>query len=671
LMVISNGGLVETKDNGDGFRTYHWKMDTPYTNYLTSIVVGEYTEIRGMYKDTPVSTYVYKDWKTEGEVTAKRLPAMVAYFSRVLDFDYPYTKYAQTIANQFNGGMENITATTQTDNMIIDDRTELDADEDGLQAHELAHQWFGNYVTCRDWSDIWLNEGFATYMEALWQLESKGKDYFLYNEVRGNQNAYYGAWRQGQRRPIVTKNYANPDAVFDTYAYPRGGAVLHMLRKQLGDANFFRALNHYLKTNANEPVQTEDLRIAIEESTGQSMDAFFDQWLYKMGHPVFEVSQQFDTTTGILKLNVKQTQKRDLTSLYPQTEYFQTPVDIEIVTKKGAEIKTVFLEAKEENVFEFELEELPLLVDFDDEGTLIKEIKFEKPVGDLIYQAQNDKDVIGRSWAMSELTRKAQAADADAGLRETVLAVMRKAAHSDTAWQLRQTAVENLAALLSPARQEPGQEPRPANLDKETEQVLIKSAADKDSRVRADSIRLLGATKNPAHYELYLGALRTDRSYSVVDAAAGAIAQTGNEEAYFVLRKLAQTDSWKNRLQISGLNALALSKDKRALDLGFKYAGNKAEPAGLRNAGLRIVSAAGQGDSRAYPLVFNTFKNAFENNSFQTMFTSLEAFINLADPRAQEAFDMMKKKFGSNPSFLGFIINQEKRFKVAVGAENK
>ncbi len=190
----------------------------------------------------------------KAKVTAKRLPAMVKFFSEKLNFRYPYTKYAQTIGYEFSGGMENISATTQTDNMIIDQRTEIDEDQDGLQAHELAHQWFGDYVTCRDWSEIWLNESFATYMESLWQGESKGKDFFLYNEVKNNQDGYFGSWNQGIRRPIVTKYYDGPDAVFDAYAYPRGGAVLHMLRKQLGDEDFFRALNHYLKTNANEPV---------------------------------------------------------------------------------------------------------------------------------------------------------------------------------------------------------------------------------------------------------------------------------------------------------------------------------------------------------------------------------------------------------------------------------
>jgi aminopeptidase N len=210
-----------------------------------------------------------------------------------------------------------------------------------LQAHELAHQWFGDYVTCRDWSDIWLNESFATYFQAMWDEYKLGRDDFLYSDIKGNQDAYFSTWKQGNRRPIVTKNYSNPDAVFDTYAYPRGGAVLHMLRKTLGEENWWRAINYYLKKYANQPVETEQFRIAIEEATGQSMEWFFDEWLYRMGHPVFEVTQRYDSSTKSLALTVRQKQTKDPDSQYPQAELFKMPVDIEIGTGGNPRIERV------------------------------------------------------------------------------------------------------------------------------------------------------------------------------------------------------------------------------------------------------------------------------------------------------------------------------------------
>src|SRR5258705_5153388 len=346
LMVVSNGKLLETKENADGTRTFHWKIEAPHASYLTSIIVGEYKAVTGSYAGIPVTTNVYPNEFEEGKITAARLPEMVKFFSEVTGVKYPYEKYAQTVARDFNGGMENISATTQYDVMIHDARTELDQTSDSLESHELAHMWFGDYVTCRNWSDIWLNESFATYFQALWDEHHLGHDDFLYSDVKGNKDQYYSAWAQGNRRPIVTKHYANPDAVFDTYAYPRGGAVLHMLRTYLGEENWWRSINHYLNKYAHQPVETAQFRIAIEETTGQSMDWFFDEWLYKMGHPVFRISQDYDATKKTLVIKVRQEQLLDLESQYPQVVLFQTPVDIEIGTASGNRIERVQIHAK-------------------------------------------------------------------------------------------------------------------------------------------------------------------------------------------------------------------------------------------------------------------------------------------------------------------------------------
>ncbi len=660
FMVISNGKLVETKQNADNTTTYHWKMDTPYANYLTSIVVGEFAEIKGEYAGIPVSTYVYKAWLEEGKATTKNLPAMVKFFSEKLNFKYPYVKYAQTTGNTFSGGMENISATTQTDNMIQDARSLIDNDEDGLQAHELAHQWFGDFVTCRDWGEIWLNESFATYMEGLWQLESKGKDYFLFNDLKNNQDQYLNAWKGGSRRPIVTKNYANPDAVFDTYAYPRGGAVLHMLRKQLGDANFFKSLNHYLTTNANQPVETEDLRIAIEETTGQSMDAFFDQWLYKMGHPVFEVTQNYDATAGKLNLKVKQVQQMDLTSRYPQVEFFQMPVDIEIKDGKGTRVETVFIKPQAENDYTFAVSGKPLLVDFDNEGTLIKEIKFEKSNEDLLYQMKNDGDVIGRNWALEQL--RDRAAD-----KQQIYNAFLNSAVNDPAWQIRNAAISNVAKLSIMSKSgdnssAPAGNNQATSYDDATIQTLLKAAKDKNSQVRGNAISVLSATKDKKYADLYISSLK-DQSYFVVNQAALALGRTGDQRAYDALTKMLGEKTWKNRVEVSALNGLAALGDKRALENAIKYVNDNNTSSGVRNSALGVIAATGKGDSRVYPLLFGNFKTALDNDNLQGIFTGIQAIAKLGDPRGQEAFDLVKEKFKDNKRFLPNILQLEEQFK--------
>ena len=656
LIVISNGKLIETKDNSDNTRTFHWKIDTPHANYLTSIVVGEYAEVKGEYDGIPVSTYVFPNELKEGEATAKRLPAMVKFFSEKTGVKYPYPKYAQTVATGFSGGMENISATTMTPTLIHDEREMIDQDSDSLESHELAHQWFGDYVTTREWSDIWLNESFATYFQALWDEESKGHDYFLVNDVRSNQQQYLATWNQGNRRPVVTKYYTNADALFDTYAYPRGGAVLHMLRKHLGDDLFFKSLNHYLTTNANKPVQTEQLRIAIEETTGQSMDWFFDQWLYKMGHPIFEVTQNYDEVAKKLTLNVKQTQKIDPTNPYPQVEFFQTYVDVEI----DGQVQKVWIEPKAENVFTFDAATKPKLVNFDYEGTLIKELRFDKSIDELVYQLKNDKDVLGRISALDTLAMpRPPGPDKELNNQyaNQIHVAIIEAITGDPFEKVRINAIEHIISLSSVRGM-------PTVFDQPTLAALMTATKDKDSLVRAAAISALRLTKDAKFADAFLNALN-DQSYGVVEAAAVALANTKSPKAYDELVKLTATDSWKDRIRIAGFQGLAVLGDKRALDIGFKYA-DKSYPANVRTSALGIVASTGKGDARAYPLILENFKKSLANDDFQSIFNGFRSFILLADPRGQEAFDLAKTKFKDRGNLLGFINQLEAQFQDAI-----
>jgi aminopeptidase N len=336
----------------------------------------------------------------------------------------------------------------------------------------------------------------------------------------------------------VTKYYADKDAMFDTYAYPGGGSVLHMLRKQVGDELFFRSLRNYLTTNAHQPVSTEDLRIAFEESTGQSMDWFFDEWLYKMGHPIFTVTQSYDDAKKQLALNVKQTQKIDLTNEYPQTEFFQSWVDVEI----DNQIKRVWMEPKAENVFTFDVAAKPKLVNWDYESTLLKEMTFDKSTDDLLYQMANDKDVLGRRWAMAELEKKAGTPDKD-----RIMTALITSAEKDPFWRIRRAALSVIANIYSPDPR-PGQE-RPAfSLDAATEAAAIRLTKDPQSLIRGDAIELLGETQNKKYADMFVPALN-DRSYSVIGQAAAALGRTKDPRAFVALSKLVATQSWRGRIE--------------------------------------------------------------------------------------------------------------------------
>lgn len=655
FFVVSNGTLVKTKDNADNTRTFHWKMDQPYSNYLTSIVVSQTEPVKQDFDGIPVYNYGYIGETSEVAATTKNLPATMRFFSQITGVKYPYPKYSQAFVEDFGGGMENISATTQIIEMIHDDRELLDEDSESLQAHELAHQWFGDYVTTRDWGQIWLNESFATYMQAMWTEKLKGHDEFLYSDIRNNQNTVIQTWNSGNRRPIVTKYFADKDAMFDNYAYPGGGSVLHMLRKHLGDELFFRSLKHYLTGNAHQPVSTEDLRIAIEEATGQSMDWFFDEWLYRMGHPIFEITQSYDPAAKKLTLNVKQTQKIDVTNPYPQTEFFQTYVDVEIDNR----IERVWLKPQAENIFTFDSAAKPKLVNFDYESTLLKEMKFEKSTDDLLYQMANDKDVLGRRWAMGELEKRS-----NDGSKSEIVAALINSAEKDPFWRIRRAALSVIANLYSPDPA-PGQARPAAKLDANVEAAVIKLAKDAQPLIRADAIELLGETQDRKYSPIFFAAL-DDRSYSVIDEAARALGRVKESKAVEPLSKLAVTASWRGRIAIAGLTGLAVLADKRAFDLGLKLANDTMQLPSVRTAAAALVGASGKGDARAFPLVFDRFKKALESGNAGDIMVSLRGLITIADPRGQEAFDLLKAKYKNNPGAMAAIGQYEAEFKAAI-----
>ena len=645
LTVISNGRLVETKENRDNTRTFHWKIDEPHATYLPSIVVGEYAPVEGSYAGIPVISYVYPGEINEGRLTTKRLPDMVKFFSEVTGVKYPYAKYAQTMAEDFGGGMENISATTQTERMIHDARAELDQTSDSLESHELAHQWFGDYVTCRSWSDIWLNESFATYFQALWDEHSLGRDDFLYLDVKNNQDQYFAAWSRGQRRPIVTKNYANPDAVFDTYAYPRGGAVLHMLHQQLGERDWWRAINHYLTKYAHQPVETEQFRIAIEEATGRSMDRFFDQWVYRMGHPVFRVTEDYDAASKTLKLTVRQEQKVDPNSSYPQVSLFEVPLDVEIGAGGATRIEHILIEPKEEQTFTFHADAEPQLVNFDYGGTIIKELKFDKTTDALAYQLANDADVLGRVWALGQLSNRVKdktTADAD---KKRAVAALTSALAGDKFWGVR---LDSAGALRDSAN------------DPSAREALLAATKDSNSRVRARAVSSLATLKDPALAATFQQLLN-DQSYGVVRAAAVALGQTKAPAAYDSLVKLLDVPSWHDTLRAAGLDGLAALGDKRALDVALRYtaAGN---PENVRSSAIALLGSVGAGDQRAFQIVSDTLLKSVSPIRFQLAASAGNALVQLGDARGVEVFEQARKT-AANPTADNFLGQMEQRLK--------
>lgn len=619
--AISNGRLIAKRDNADNTNTFHWKMDQPHASYLTSIIVGEYAPVEMNYGGIPVTAYVYPNETEAGRATFARTPEMMRHFSELTGVPYPYAKYAQTIVRDFGGGMENITATTLTDDVLHDKRTALDRTGENLISHELAHQWFGDYVTCRTWADIWLNESFATYMEALWTEKSQGRDAFLYSEIKGNQDTYYAAWERGYRRPIVTTNYTNPDDLFDAYAYPRGAAVLHMLRETLGEENWLRSIRHYLKRYAHLPVETAQFRIAIEEATGQPVDWFFDQWIYKMGHPVFNVKQAYDEATKTLTLTVRQEQKLDPQAIYPQTEFFRAYVDIGINTAGGTRVERIEVLPQQEQTFTFKIDSRPLLVNFDQGNTIIKELRFDKSIQELVYQLENDKDVMGRVRAQSDLMKRVEDEKTSDAERTMIATALAKTLKDDEFWGVRLDAAQNLIGVMRTT-----QAATPL-----VRAALIDATKDSKASVRAAAVSALATSQDAKLADLYISLLN-DESFAVVRQAAEALGGTKDSRAYEQLAKLLNTSSWRDQLRVSGLNALAVLGDSRALDAAVRYAG-KGNLLAVRAAAIAVLGATGKNDARVLELISEVMMLGARTGSAPLVSSAAEALLKLGDSR--------------------------------------
>ena len=626
FMVISNGSLLSVKpDAAKKRKTWHWKMDQPFSSYLVSIIVGEYAEVKDSYKNVPVISYVYRDQVEQGRASFGKLPEMMALFSEKTGFEYPYSKYVQTVVRDFGGAMENITATTMTDTAVYDKRALLDVSSDDIVAHELAHSWFGNSLTCRDWGELWLNESFATLMEAIWTEHDRGRDDYLY-DIFQDQETYFQSWSSGVRRPISTRRYPDPDSVFDAYAYQRGGAVLNMLRFVLGDQMFWKAIKHYVKKHQYQTVETQNLVVAVEEATGQNLQWFFDEWIYKMGHPEFDIASSYDETSRTLKLTVKQTQKPDeKRPWYPAPEFFRMPVDIAVTTGSGEKINRVWID-KAENEYSFALDSRPLIINFDRGNHIIKRVKFDRSDEDLAYQLINDNDVMGRMLAAVELRARRT---------EVAARALSESAVRDRFWGVRVEATKALAAFGIQTSRE----------------GLLEAVKDKDSRVRREAIKGLSAFKDERHADLFVNTIKNDPSYFTIAEAAKGLGHTGSARAYEALTNTAKQESWQGIVRAGAITGLALLKDPRGIDVGLKHiaAGN---PPAVRAASIELLSQVGKGNEKAFEMLVAALKDP----SLQIQFTAIQALGSIGDARAIPALEAMAKS-DRLPSFGRNVIN--------------
>lgn len=665
MTVISNGNLTKTNENSDDTRTFHWKMDVPYANYQTSIVIGEYTEIKQKVSGIALHTFSYPDEVEATKASIVQLPKMLKYFSEKTGVKYPYPSYSQVFVQDLPWGMWNSSTSTLTENMVDEYGTHDDYYYlwDDLEGEALASQWFGAYVTANDWSENWLNRAFSRYFSGLYDSSTNGREEYLLYPHLWDYNVYLGDWNSGNRHPIVTRNFEDETAfVTDNYGVFRGALVLHMLRKHLGDDKWWKSIQLYLKTNAHKSVTTEDFKKAIEQTTGEKLDWFFDQWVYKIGHPIFEVSKKYDKDKKQLNLIVKQVQKPDSTNIYPQVAYFRGKIDIEIDGK----IEQIWLEPKAENTYIFNCSE-PKVVGFDYEGTWIKEVKFEKSFEEWLYQFQNDADILGRRLAMSEIVKFYKKETTSAADKNKILDAFRNVLSSKIHWRFKFMASPQFQSLLA-ANQ-------PVTLDKATIELLLNTIKNEKSWVRFSAINCLGITNDPKYADLYISYFK-DSSDRVVNAAAIALGKTKSPKAFDALVKLKDKPSWKNQSLISALNGLKELDDPRGVAVALQALKDSTAAArwtlavsawDFRITAAETLVALGK-NKEAYPIVSERFRKSMEENDINDIFNNMLIFATIGDPRAQAAFDELKVKYKDNGNVMNAVNSFEVQFKESIEA---
>src|ERR1700720_3558762 len=429
-LTVANGKLVSVTDAGNSMKTWTWRESVLSSTYLITVVAGEFDEVKQSLRGLPVNYYAPKGRGDLLLPNYERTPAMIDLFTKKLGVDYPWEKYAQVMVDDFvAGGMENSSATTNTATSLKHPKLvpEFPTDEDDLIAHELAHQWFGDLVTCKDWADVWLNEGFADFFETVWAESHYPKDqadYDTWNTARewfGKADLY--------KKPIVRFDFDESEE-FDGNAYEKGGWVLQMLRHQLGDDAFWRSLKHYLEGNRGKNVTTSDLIKAIEEKTHVSVDRFFHEWIYGAGAPRFDLAYTYDNAKHQVALTVKQTQKVE-----GHVGIFHVPVDVEITTPSGPKLYPVMI-TKDVETLSFPSEAAPLMVLFDKGGHVLKTAAFHKEKREWLYQLKNATEFADRADAVIALGKLKN--------DDEVVAALATALNTDQAWGIRAVSADAL-----------------------------------------------------------------------------------------------------------------------------------------------------------------------------------------------------------------------------------
>jgi aminopeptidase N len=625
VFALGNGELVERKDEDD--RTiFRYRQDVPHSTYLMTMVAGPFVEValgvagRGKI---PVFYYVLPGREADGARAFGNTPRMIEHFEERIDAPYPYARYSQIAVTDFIfGGMENTSATTQTERTLHDEAAHADFSSDPLVAHELAHQWFGNLLTCRDWSHAWLNEGFATFMEAVWREFDLGYDEYLFG-IFEFMSVYLREDANRYRRPIVYNTYRDPIEIFDRHLYQKGAVVLHALRGELGEARFWRAIRQYVKANAQRSVETIDFVRAIEDATGRNMRAFFDRWIFRAGHPELEVSVAWDADRSVATLTIDQRQAIDA-----DRPAYEFDVEVGFVpvaptaparnfgpgTLAGERRVRARIEREHETItvaLDFE----PKLTRFDPGGFVLASVTYRLGAHYAAAALRGDPDVVARIRAARELAKEGGRVAWDA---------IEAAFRNEPFWGVLAEAAAAIGETRAP----------------QARTVLIAALSHAHPKVVRAVAAALGNFRDPEAASALVPLARGHASYFVRAAALTALGKTRDAGAFDVLVAASRESTWNGTVEAGAVQGLAELADARAME-PILDAARAERNEGVRRAAVIAIGRLGELVETERTRAVAELEERLDDKSFMVQLDAIAAAESLGDARLLPVLDRL------------------------------
>jgi len=502
-VTLSNGLLISQKKNADGTRTDYWKMDLPHSPYLFFMGVGDYKIIKDSYKGKEVSYYVEPEQAPYARGVFGLTPEMIKFYSEKLGVDYPWQKYNQIVGRDYvSGAMENTTSTLHQESAYQNARQLTDGNGwETVIAHELFHQWFGDYVTTESWSNITVNETMADYSQTLWMEYKYGKDAGDDENFQG-QTQYLSNPNEA-KKDLVRFRYNDKEDVFDLVSYQKGGRVQHMLRNFVGDDAYFKSLNNYLTTNKFKNGEAHQMRLAFEEVTGRDLSWFWNQWYFGSGHPIVKIDYNYDDAAGKAMVIIEQTQKTD--------KVFRLPIAIDVYNGANKKRYNVWVENKIDT-FTFNYTQHPDLINVDADKVILWQKTDNKTPENFIHQIKYAPLYLDRKEAIDYFGKKAMP-ELTEGLKDKYA-------------PLRRSTINKLAS--SKFKDDP----------KVIAAIENIANTEKDRRTKGAALSFL-AKKMDAKYKPLFEKNLSDSSYTVAGAALDGIKGLDPAKAYELAKKYA------------------------------------------------------------------------------------------------------------------------------------